>query len=451
MFSLRKFETACEETSFQETRDLAWSVANPDICFNVSKCVILDGVIDVSLLRGAIAEVAARHQSLRTTFLELGPMKFRRLIHERVDIPLEVLDKSTISAADTSVSHAVRSFIEKRFEIEAPVLAGVMLIRLDGDKTLMAIRAAHVISDAASLDVFFDDLSRAYQALSLGICNSLEPLDFHLSDFVQSHRAWMESDDCKGKLEAIRKKLCSRGGDAETEVGSFGVGQQIARKAAIQGGTFSADILLRFERVVSRYKVTPAVALLAAVALTFSSLMNRRMLHFSFMLSNRHYAGLGSIIGHIANAVPVFVDFRHADVATFMAEMNKTFFISASGAGIIPLGIVNQAAVGLDPVMSVKSPFNQLMVNISGVSSQSFAGMPVVAYKNPYAGFISNAIQLNISYRDGEIFHRCRCPEEDVAALGTQSAQALRDAVTFLDGDGGAQVVDFATLAATPG
>lgn len=436
MFSLKKFPRSCHELSFQETRDLAWSMANPDICFNVSKCVVVQGALDYEVLTAAIEEVMSCHEALRTSFLPLGPREFKRMLREHYSFELETLAHHSLAAGDEAVATAVRRFTEERFEVDAFPQFRVLAVRTEGPATVLAISMAHAISDAASADIFLSDIGKAYVAIANGARNTLRPPDYTLSDFVQSHREWMTSEDYLGKLQNLQQRLGPGLEGAHSTVDACSVSQQKARKAAVTRNRLPDALYAKLDKIAKGHRVTAPAALLAVTALSLSRLTGKKRLYFSHMLSNRHYPGMAGIIGHLANATPVYVDLQDGDVGGLLSSVNKAFYLSASGAGMVPLGAVNAAVAGLDPILSLKSPFNQLMVNIPAPFQPmaSFAGMHTEGYRNPYAGFISNALQINYAYGPDVLMQNCRCPEEDVQELGQRALDALSSAIEYANG-----------------
>ncbi|HEX5125943.1 MAG TPA: condensation domain-containing protein, partial [Rhodocyclaceae bacterium] len=446
MFTLKKFNTQCEKLSFQEIRDLAWGLANPDICFNTSRSLLVDGKLDKAVLISATLELAQTHEALRTSFLMLGRNTFKRKIKPLAEVPLEVIDRPQISAADPEATDIVRRFSETKFEATDCPLFRMQILYLKGGQSILTMSVAHVVSDGASLDVLLRDLGMAYAQHAKGMKDSLPKKPFGLSDFVRSHREWMESDDYLRRLGKIRTKLEPGIGNLAEIAYSCGIDKQVARKAAVLAHRFPNVAYNKLAEIAQANRVTMSSAMMAMAALTLARMLKKRVFFISFMFSNRQYEGIDSMVGHIANAVPMFVDtVAHGTVSDFVKATSKAFYLSTSSFGLVPLGAINSALAGLDPVLSLRSPFNMYMINISPSSSPTteFSGMAARSYSTGYAGYIANDLQLNYVDSGMDIQQSCRCPEEQMGNLGQTSIHTFEAALDFALMDNNAPLAAF--------
>ncbi|MFD2875860.1 condensation domain-containing protein [Paenibacillus rhizoplanae] len=149
-------------------------------------------------MRESLNELAARHESFRTSFAMQEDQLMQR-ITDRVNMPLEVTD-STEEEAKTQVKAFVRPFDLG----EAPLLrAG--LICLEERRHVLLLDMHHIVSDGVSMDVFVDEFARLYAG------EHLAPLTIHYKDYAVWLREKMQDESYRVQehywLQAFKEEV----------------------------------------------------------------------------------------------------------------------------------------------------------------------------------------------------------------------------------------------------
>ncbi|ONI78088.1 hypothetical protein ALI144C_32460, partial [Actinosynnema sp. ALI-1.44] len=113
----------------------------------------VDGEVDVPALTAAVRKVCQRHDILRTTFTS-GPV-----VHDDLIVEPRVVD-----VTDADEEEAVRQAREasrEPFDLATGPLLRVVVYRLPGARSLLAVTAHHLIADGWSLGVFLAEVSAA--------------------------------------------------------------------------------------------------------------------------------------------------------------------------------------------------------------------------------------------------------------------------------------------------
>ncbi|WP_146057354.1 non-ribosomal peptide synthetase, partial [Streptomyces sp. SM12] len=130
--------------------------------YHEPKAIRLDGPLDVPTLRGALRQVAGRHESLRTVFREHDGDPYR-LVLDRVDLDCPVEDRDGETFED-----ALRAVLETEgrrvFDLGSGPLLSARLIRLSDECHLLFLLAHHLVFDSSSTTVLARDLAACYQA-----------------------------------------------------------------------------------------------------------------------------------------------------------------------------------------------------------------------------------------------------------------------------------------------
>lgn len=135
--------------------DARWQVVVP---FRV------DGELDVDVLRASVQCLVARHEILRTTFTDCED---RPLAVVRPSMAVELAAEDLRGAVDplSRAEEILASEALRPFDLERGPLLRLRLLRV-GDAEHRLLRVSHhIIHDALSWRIFFDELGRIYDAL----------------------------------------------------------------------------------------------------------------------------------------------------------------------------------------------------------------------------------------------------------------------------------------------
>lgn len=161
--------------------------------YHVALHQMVEGPLDVAALRKALAGLAERHESLRTTFEEIEGEP-RQVVHRAMTIPLEMHDVAPAADPEASARRLARSHSMAPFDLATGPLVRSALIRLDPDRHVLLFTMHHIVSDGVSVAVIGRDLSRLYDAARSGTAPALPPLSIHYRDFAAWQNARLEGD-----------------------------------------------------------------------------------------------------------------------------------------------------------------------------------------------------------------------------------------------------------------
>ncbi|GAA3445986.1 non-ribosomal peptide synthetase [Planomonospora venezuelensis] len=153
----------------------------------------LHGPLDEDALRGALADLVARHESLRTRFVEVEGVPWAVAEPAGAAGPpgspaLERLAADGPEEAERLVAERVNA----PFDLAAGAPARVALIRIAGDDHVLCFTLHHIVADGSSLNVLFDDLAACYTARVRGREPRLRPLPVQPSDYARWQRRRVE-------------------------------------------------------------------------------------------------------------------------------------------------------------------------------------------------------------------------------------------------------------------
>ncbi|MFI1198400.1 non-ribosomal peptide synthase/polyketide synthase [Streptomyces sp. NPDC020883] len=149
----------------------------------------LRGRLDTAALGTALTKLAARHESLRTTF-DTVEGRGVQIIHPPQDVPLPLRDLSTLPAAARR-DRLARLLTQERtrpFDLRRGPLLRAGLIRLADDDHVLTLTLHHIITDGWSTAVLTGDLAHYYRAALGAPTAELPPLPVQYADIAHWQR-----------------------------------------------------------------------------------------------------------------------------------------------------------------------------------------------------------------------------------------------------------------------
>jgi amino acid adenylation domain-containing protein len=146
--------------------------------YNIPGAVSLDGPLRIDALRGALASVVQRHESLRTTFREVDGEP-RQFVGDTMP-ELRVID----AESDDAARAILREDAAAPFDLQRGPLLRALALRLSAKRWIVSVNLHHIIADEWSLRVLLRDLAAYYNAAVTGDEIPLPPLRAQARDFA---------------------------------------------------------------------------------------------------------------------------------------------------------------------------------------------------------------------------------------------------------------------------
>ncbi|OLT23332.1 hypothetical protein BJF78_32425 [Pseudonocardia sp. CNS-139] len=144
------------------------------------------GPLDADALRAALADLAARHEVLRTTFPAVDGLA-RQVVHDDLGPRLDVVDCGDRAAEDLVAEACGHRFVLDR---EPPLRA--WLFREAPDRHVLLLLLHHIAADGASAGPLLRDLAAAYDARRAGRTDDRPALPVQYADYALWQHALLE-------------------------------------------------------------------------------------------------------------------------------------------------------------------------------------------------------------------------------------------------------------------
>ena len=270
--------------------------------YNLGVGFRLEGPLDLETLNRCLAELAARHESLRTAFVSSDGVT-SQVIEPTIGLAVTVLDVSSAPAGERVLEarELVHEHLRRPFDLARPPLLRAIVVRLGHDDHILALIMHHIISDGWSLAVILRDLGAIYGSLVAGAASALTPLPVQYIDYTLWQREWIESGGVDRQLAHWRDRLAGLETIALPTDGQRRTTQMAnAVRHDFALGDDRYERLLRFARTTG---CTPYMALLAVFHTLLHRYSGQDDVTVGSPIAGRTYRQLDDVVGFFVNTL----------------------------------------------------------------------------------------------------------------------------------------------------
>ncbi|HEV3202699.1 MAG TPA: condensation domain-containing protein, partial [Bryobacteraceae bacterium] len=168
----------------------------------------LRGTVEVGILCASIQEVVRRHEILRTRIALVDGQPVQ-VVEPGLAVEMPFTDLRSLNAEDRQREVATRKERHERqpFDPGRGPLFRFELVRLDEKEYLLLATFHHMVMDGWSSQLFFRDLTVAYQSALRGKAESLPPLAVQYGDYAVWQRKWLQGETLESQLAYWRRQL----------------------------------------------------------------------------------------------------------------------------------------------------------------------------------------------------------------------------------------------------
>ncbi|HET6707533.1 non-ribosomal peptide synthetase, partial [Amycolatopsis sp.] len=174
--------------------------------YNTLLALRLHGRLDVPALRVALREVIARHESLRTTFVQLEG-RGAQVVHEPAEPPVTLIDLTGTADRETLLRQHVREELNTAFDLRRGPLLRATLVRLGAGEHVLALVVHHIVTDGWSMGILATELGEYYRAALAGEKAVLPALPMRYADYAFRQRALLSGPELDEHLGYWKRRL----------------------------------------------------------------------------------------------------------------------------------------------------------------------------------------------------------------------------------------------------
>jgi condensation enzyme len=299
----------------------------------------ITGPVDLTVLQGALDDVVARHELLRTLVVRDADPPYQMVLPP-CQVPLEVRDlppvtgKSRKMVIQELLVEAEGGMISTR---EVPLLRA-LLCRFDDRDSALFLTVHHSVSDGWSVGVILRDLGAFYEARVSGAAPKLAEMRQY-REYVEWQRATAASTDDDGALSYWAAKL--DGAREFVMPTDHGHPERYSRPYSMHVFSIDADTMAAAAALANATRGTLFVVVFSAIYILANRITGATDLTVDAVTAGRNEIAFHNTMGLFLNVLPFRTEI--ADCTSFRDVVLKTrdTFIDAL-AHELPAGLLEQ-------------------------------------------------------------------------------------------------------------
>lgn len=336
-----------------------YRLEGPHDGFNLPLALHFHGPLDTALLAAALNDVVARHEALRTGFIEHDGVPYQVVMPE-LTIEL-VVQAVTAEMVDDAMDRLRRQVMTP----ETPPLICATLLAVDPSTHVLFLNVHHIVSDHTSLGIIFDDLTAAYQARRAGCCAQWPALPVQFADYALWQRSAFDPACAWGQAQVAHWRAALAGLPDETCVATDHPRPPVIGK---RGHTVHFALFpARRATLVQLAEDTGASEFMvyqAAVAVLLHKLGAGTELAVGSTVASRVDGATSNLVGLVANVVVLRNDLSDAPSLRTVLRRGRDTVLDAVAHQELPIERLVEA---INPPRSLsRNPLFQHMVHFRG-------------------------------------------------------------------------------------
>ena len=269
--------------------------------YNVPAVLELSGPVDAEAVRGALEDLVARHEALRTRIEERNGRPVQRIAAP------EPFALTIAEVAESELDARLDEEARRPFDLSRDLPIRAALFRTAADAHVLALTVHHVAVDGWSVGILFRELSALYAARVEGRDAALPPVPLRYADFAAWQRGWLQGSALERQTAYWRRAL-----DGAPSFIDLPTDRPRPAEPSFRGAlhTFPvpAEAAERLRALASAEHVTPFMAMLAAFTALLGRYSGASDVVVGSPVAGRHRPESEPIVGLFVNTLALRTD-----------------------------------------------------------------------------------------------------------------------------------------------
>ncbi len=369
--------------------------------YNLPSGLRVRGPLDAAALEGALDDLAARHETLRTTFAETASWPVQVIAAEG-RLPLARIDLSRLPAArrEAAARRLARRAGRRPFDLARGPLARALLLRLAPEEHEVHLTVHHAASDGASERILVRDLlvlyARRVGRAERAAAPALPELPVQYADFAAWQRAHLSGARLEAEVAHWRERLAGA-----PELLELPADRPRPPAQTFRGGArpvrLPRALTGPLRRAARARGATPFMTLLAAYAALLGRLTGQDDVVVGTPVEGRFRPELEELVGFFVNTLALRIDLAGEPGFGELAERARRATLEGYDHQQVPF---EKLVAELRPTRNLAySPLFQVMLIVQPAVTEPAVGRALgleLARANPGTGVSKFDLTLNL-------------------------------------------------------
>lgn len=390
--------------------------------FHMRAAVRVTGPISPDILERSFRNLIARHEILRTNFIEQdgGLVQIIAAARSFSMAAMSLADFPETDGED-KLKELLQAAARQLFDLESGSLLRATLFCLQRDDFVLLITTHHIIVDGWSQRIIQDELWAEYEALASSGSSGLAPLPIQFADFATWQKDWLNSPAASSQLGYWQKKFegTIRGVDFPTDRPAA---IRMASNGAIETLVLPTDLTESLKKLSRSEGVTMFAVTLACFAILIERCSKQPDMVIGSPVANRRVE-TEQLIGPFSGPIPFRFDLSgNPTLSEVLRRVAQTSIEALDHADLPFEALLEHLRV---PSTNGRSVFFQFyfMYQTAFLQARSLSGLTVAPLPTFSVG-TPFELQLAVIERPNELRVNF---EYDPAIFDKESIQALLD------------------------
>ncbi|WP_434085294.1 amino acid adenylation domain-containing protein [Mycolicibacterium goodii] len=336
----------------------------PSAAFNMPVALRLHGCLDVDALAAALADVVARHESLRTLITAPDGVPHQQVVPaDDAEFGWEVIDAH--GWPQTRLDQAIEEAARRTFDLEAQIPLRATLFHVNDDEYVLVGVVHHIAADGWSIAPLVRDLGMAYDARCAARGPDWAPLPVQYVDYALWQREQFgDLDDAESPV-ATQLAYWRDALDGLPERLQLPTDRPYPPVADQRGSRVSVDWSVALQQQVCetarQHNATSFMVIQAALAVLLSRLSGSSDVAVGFPVAGRTDPALDELIGFFVNTLVLRTDLTGDPTITELISQVRQRSLAAYDHQDVPFEVVVEH---LNPARSLTHhPLFQVMLS----------------------------------------------------------------------------------------
>lgn len=341
----------------------------PSWQYNISEQLRFKGPLQEAAVAHAVNAIVARHEVLRTTFIEIDGVPFQT-VHALRPVALERISLAGMQAepATAEIERLTAAEARKVFNLEQDCMLRATLITVSEQDYVLLFTAHHIAADGTSMAVLVREFMAFYLAEVQGRPVDLPELALQYVDYAQWQRSQFQSRHFEQALERSLARL-----DGIPQLHALPLDAQRPATQVFSGDTLrtvlAPELLAGLNALCREQGVTLFVLLQAAYALLIGRWSNDDDVVIGSPTAGRTHTELHPMCGFFLNNIVLRNRLRASSFLDYLATVREEVLTAISDQ-FLPFEMLVEAA---KPVRSLSySPMFQLVFVLQNTEGANF-------------------------------------------------------------------------------
>jgi hypothetical protein len=255
----------------------------------------------------ALNEIVRRHESQRTTFGVGKDGEPVQVVAESFKLEAPVVDVSARPEAERSAQEIAAKEAQTPFDLAHGPLLRATIVKLAPRDHVLLFTMHHIVSDAWSAAIFFQELAALYAAFIDGKASPLPELTIQYADYAAWQRKYFHGQVLEDQLSYWRDHL--KGAPLLLQLPSDRPRPEIRKfEGAYEAIPLRNDVTEAVKIFCQREGATPFMTLLAAFNALLAKYSGQEHIVLGTDIANRTTSETERMIGFFINLLPLHTD-----------------------------------------------------------------------------------------------------------------------------------------------